>query len=137
VLELSSSDPLQPTLPLCLTGVGSNARIDCSPAHLDFGPVALGTSVSLPFRSTNAGEPEVSSDPLRVVGLRTDHERFRATLRNPDGSIDAKPEGYAPGESFFVDVTYSPADETGDEGKVSIDNSTAEPSLALPLSRRG
>lgn len=34
-------------------------------------------------------------------------------------------------------MTYSPADETGDEGKVSIDNSTAEPSLVLPLSGRG
>lgn len=139
-LRIQSNDPLQPNLDVCLSGVGGGARISCTPATLDFGAVAIGTSVSRPYQCTNSAEAHdgMAAEPLYVESVSSDNPLFAGELRNQDGSREPKPEGYAPGESFFVDVTYTPGTETLNEGNIFVHSTaTATPEFPTPVAGFG
>src|SRR5690606_34666566 len=45
---------------------------------------------------------------------------FRVEVRNPDGSAGAAPDGYAAGASFYLDITYDPAEGAAHAAEVTI-----------------
>ncbi|HLU31754.1 MAG TPA: choice-of-anchor D domain-containing protein, partial [Acidimicrobiia bacterium] len=120
----------------CLEGEGGGARISCVPDRIDFGPVALGMSVTRSYKCTNSAieRPDVPAQVLYVNGVTTtDPARFEASVR---GEIDN--QGYYPGDEFIVDVTYTPQTESFDVADVIIDNtSSANSRHETPVSGTG
>lgn len=136
-LVLHSDDPLEPVngIRACLEGHGGGARISCTPAEVDFGPVAIGMSVTRRLTCHNTAHPPEATPPQILYvesATTTEPTRFRAAIRNDDGSLGPKPSGYLPGEGFQVHVTYTPGpDERTDVAEIVVPNT----SRATPMHR--
>jgi hypothetical protein len=106
------------------------------PESINFGPVAIGMSITRSYKCTNSAivRPDVQPQVLYVTDVSTtDPTRFTAEIR---GGINH--QGYYPGDEFTVDVTYTPQTESFDLAKVIIqNNSTATPSHETDVSGSG
>ncbi len=123
-----------PVFHACLTGGVGGPALTCAPGAIDFGPVSLGARATREYVCTNDGfdDPgEVLLDNLLVetvtVSGSTD---FAARIRNPDGTTGPKDGGYAAGEHFAVEVTYTP---TGGEGVDAATIALASNDLLAPM----
>ncbi len=106
-----------PVFDACIGGRAGGPRIACAPGTLDFGPAILGRAVTRSYVCTNDGiddprEPVLDNLLVESVALSGSAD-FTAQIRNTDGTTGPKNEGYAAGERFTVEVTYTPA---GGEG---------------------
>ncbi len=105
-------------LSILLTGFAGCRGLACAPGELDFGPVPSDLPRTLAVTCTIAGEDDVTrpDDNTVVTGIGTTNPaEFTAAPR------DLRPEGYRPGESFVVDVTYHPVDDSLDGATLGID----------------
>lgn len=91
--------------PLCdrkidLLGRGTNAAIECDPVSLEFGDVNPGASTTLATRCTNAATETVTVTGWRLeAGTPSEYEVE---------AYAGTPAALPPGESFQVEVTFSP-----------------------------
>lgn len=117
ILRLVTDDIGISSITFQLGGFAGGPVLACSPLDLDFGTVATGVSAKAAFDCTNVGTEEFpGSAPLLVLDVAsTDPAEFSAEIR---GTLD--PAGFAVGESFAIDVTYHPIDETPDVEAIRI-----------------
>src|SRR5690606_471362 len=128
----------------CIQGQGGGARISCTPAQINFGPVAFETAVTRSYKCTNSAVVREGAKPqilyVSHVEIEPPFSPFTAAIREVDGEPGPNDQGYLPGESFWVDVTYAPVgpEESLDSAKVIVHNtSTATPGHETPVSGMG
>jgi len=115
------------TINACAKGFGGGPAISCTPTAIDFGRLGIGMSGRRTFDCINSGvsAPGAVIDPLLVTGIRSTAPQFAVTLLNLDGSEGAKREGYELGETFEVEVLYTPTSERFDAAAIQIDTLSA------------
>ena len=113
----------------CIQGQGGGARISCMPSEIQFGPVAIGTSVTQSYKCTNTAIIREDAPQILTVSSveSSDPSRFTAQIRNLDGTIVTGAASYYPGEEFWVDVTYEPIgpEESFDSAIITIYNDSS------------
>ena len=109
-ITLDSDDPDEPTVLVeLLADTIPTPDIDLSPTALQFGPVLVGSSLSMQATVSNVGTADLELGTLAVVGTT----EFSL-------SIDPSETGLAPGDSTVVEVTYAPVDSGVDVAQVEI-----------------
>ncbi|RMG19343.1 MAG: choice-of-anchor D domain-containing protein, partial [Deltaproteobacteria bacterium] len=99
-------------------GPAAAARIEVTPAALDFGAVRAGSSASLSFTITSVGER-----PLRVLTVEPDtgtSPEFSVTPVDAFGDPVSLPQSLEPGAGLEVEVVYAPTDGVADTGQVLV-----------------
>lgn len=88
----------------CVRGSSAFPSILCDPGALDFGAVAVNTTVGMSFTCSVVmlGTPGGTVPRIKLESVDTTDSQFTATFR------DLAAGGYAPGESFIIDVDYRP-----------------------------
>lgn len=128
-LCLVSNDPENPvvSLPVAMTveAAPDPGQLQVSPAALDFGQVAVGTTAVSSFEIANAAAPGAMALTLDTV----------VAIGNPEFSISGCQAGAVlqPQESCTVDVSFTPGGESAFAGAVEIittDGQDAAVSLA-------
>jgi len=111
----------------CLQGYGGGASLRCDQEAIDFSQVSVGMSAPASFRCSNDGDqdPEHPAAPLRIRGLASTSDRFRARIVNEDGSEGPKARGYQVGEGFRVELIYEPTAEGLDTAEILIESPSA------------
>ena len=106
-LTVDSNDPQRPSIPHPVSlDVTAAPDIAVSPATLDFGPVLLGESRSLPLAVSNDG-----TEPLQVDSIGSDRSEFV-----PDHSSLA----LSPFDAETVVVVFTPAEIGAFEGTLTL-----------------
>jgi subtilisin family serine protease len=124
-ITMHSNDPAQTTVvvPVTLNVTGA-PDIAVAPESLDFGPVYIGLTTSLPLIVTNIG-----AIPLVVSGVSTDNAEFGV---DPSGFV------LPPSASRIVTVDYTPATEGPVAGTLTIDSDDPDhPQLDVGLAGEG
>lgn len=140
-LTITSNDSVNPELPLTFRGTGTESvyvpPLLLSPATIDFGEVAFGTS-SMPvvLTVTNLSDAPILNTGLMVIpppisGYPTFW--FNCPDNNPCPFWDS----IAPGESCNYSITYRPYVNAIDEGTISIIGDNGEKSNTVHLYGRG
>ncbi len=113
-----------------IEGYGGGAAITCQPLALDFGPVEVGVSTTLPLICTNTGV-DVPGSPeagLEVLGLPTSSTAFSADFQ-------MAPQPLPAGHSVLIDVNYLPLAAEADTGTLTVmsnvQNGTPPPIIQL------
>jgi len=116
------------TLTACASGFGGGPTLLCSGGSIDFGTVALEAPVTrrLSCRNEERTPSGVAVDPLRILGIRSDHESFSAAIRELDGGLGPKEDGYRGGEGFAVEVVFSPTEEVFSYGEIVLETSLSK-----------
>lgn len=117
-VHVESNDPVQAAEDVPLSGetpAGPAPDLEVSPWTHDFGTVPVGSPVSLSVTLSNAGDADLAISGLSYSSA-TDELGF------DDGSAvyGGLPTTLAPGASRVVTVTYTPIDDTPDEGAITI-----------------
>jgi hypothetical protein len=122
---LDSDDRVNGHLELCVRGIGGGPVLQCTPSVLAFGLTDIATPRMRTLFCTNVGTlvPDVPS-ALSVSGAST-AAPFAAKLRDPPDRT------YAPGESFAVDVAFSPTLEDVYAGELTVTSSGGTEKVAL------
>lgn len=140
-LEIVTSDPRTDPVSACLSGFGGGPKLVCTPGHLDFGAVAIGMPVKQSLACSNLGEAPQGEvvDPLVIEEISSDNPAFQATFLD-DQKKPAVPraEGYAFGESFWIEVSFAPGEEGFSAGNIFMKtNTTTGEGYATPVSGEG
>lgn len=109
VLYLDTDDADSPTVEVTLSGGTLEPHLVIDPELHDFGTLLLGDSDSVDVRVTNDGEAPTTIE----VSYTSDTTELSADL-------SATPAGLGPGESALITVTYTPTDESPDEGVLTV-----------------
>jgi hypothetical protein len=130
-LRLAGNDRANPEVTVALRGAGvtavitppppAEARIEVTPATLDFGPVPVGTAKDLPLTVRSTGNA-----PLTVSALDI----------NPPFTVvsPARPFTVSPGASATVQIRFAPDRAAVFSATLTVrGNATAQPSLTVPL----
>ncbi len=110
-------------IPILISGVA--AEINVAPRDIDFGRVAAGDEASENVTVTNVGQVALPIDSIVLNGSQDfvplingkDPRRQREVLNDPDG--DGEP-GLSAGNSFQIEVRYSPQVEGPDSAELQI-----------------
>ncbi len=102
-LVIRSNSSTTPEYDVPIRGYGTNVSISVAPTVLDFGNVQIGTQKMMQVTFTNQGTD--TSDPIQV-------EKIIGTQAADFGWTGA-PGALAPGKSFTLDVTFTPAKPQG------------------------
>lgn len=125
-LTWRSDDPGAPAGEVVLIGDGGGGRLTLSSEAVDFGPVAVGTSLRRTFVVFNAGE-----DPLDVSGTVEGAEGLR--LLYPTGTREL-----APGAAETFALEWAPRAAGPATGRLRlVSDDFLHPELAVPLSASG
>jgi hypothetical protein len=138
--DSSPTCPLQSTLGMILgtsgdqtlivpvTGGTVPPQVCVTPASLDFGSVAAGTTKQLPLTISSCGP---AGSILLLRGLRFDSgssPRFSIT------STVSVPEYLPAGKSTMVNVQYAPTNTNGDYGEIAVlSNDPTKPKVEVPV----
>jgi hypothetical protein len=130
-LLVQTNDPLQPSIPVALSGSGVAAptpRLALSPASLDLGGVTVGASASQPTQVTNGGTAPLAVSAIsRCAGTSTEF------TWSPGG-----PFTVAAGGSTTLTVTYAPTGAGVDTGCLALaSNDPNNPVSQLAVSGTG
>ena len=135
-LLFTSDDPQASQVTVPLTGVGGGGQIQCIPASLAYGMVAVGVPVTQKVLCTNVGQdvPGFPGGSLQITALSVpDDPAFSAHFDQP-----FPPTGLAAGQSAVVDVVYTAANTAGDSGHLNIaSNDDQNPTIVVPLTGTG
>ena len=130
-LAVSSNDPARPVANLALTAQGAAAAtpaIAVSPANVDFGSVAVGSSRAMPVQVQDTG-----GAPLNVTAI--------AACSGTSGEFTwspAAPFTVAAGQSATLTITYAPVDAGADNGCLTLtSNDPANPSITVGVAGTG
>lgn len=119
----------------CVRGWSDAPYLTCEPEALDFGPVMLGTTVRQSFQCS-VGMVGIEEDPTKVVmvgDVHTSDLQFVPVIRSEKILHD-----YAVGESFIVDVDYSPASASAHAATITVENTTyGAPHLPIQVQGEG
>lgn len=123
-VHFTSSDPLQPSLALILTG-GTQAPVVLSaPSSLNFGDVVVSDTANLPVYVKNIGLTN-----LNVTGITTTRPQF---------SLSTTVFSVIPGDSQLVNVQFVPAGPLAYPDTLRIlSNDPKHPVLTVPISAGG
>ncbi len=128
---VQTNDPLQPSVPVILTGTGATAptpHLTLSPPSLDLGGVTVGGSASLPASVENTG-----TAPLTVSAIT----RCAGTSAEFTWS-PAAPFTVAAGGTTTLSVTYTPTAAGADGGCLSLaSNDPDSPATSLTVAASG
>jgi len=124
---ISSNDPDRPTLeiPVACTGVHApTPDIELDPPALDFGEVAVGSSVTRYVQVLNVGDGDLHI----VQTAQTDSGAF--TVETDPTGVTISPDG----DVFVALITYAPTTAVGDYGQLHImSDDPDEPTVSLLL----
>jgi len=109
--------------PVPLSGTGTSPDIQLSPAALDYGNVAVGSSGVLGLTVTNTG-----AAPLSVTSVTSD-----------DGQFVPAPVAFVlgAGASQVVNVTFTPAGDGAESGTLSLVHNAVGSPATVPMSGTG
>lgn len=127
-LEVTSDDPDEPSIFVSLSGEGVDtaAEIEVTPGSIDFGMVAVGSSVALPISVSNTGDADL------MVSEVTKSGSGRITISGFSGGA------IAPGASEDVIVTFLPTVATAKAATVRVlSNDLDESVVAIAVSGQG
>ncbi|HET9553313.1 MAG TPA: choice-of-anchor D domain-containing protein, partial [Anaeromyxobacteraceae bacterium] len=130
-LTVASNDPLQPSLPVALSGTGAAAttpapQIAVSPASLDFGTVTVGQSADRTFTISNGGTAQLTATLTLGAGS------------SPGFTFTPATATVAAGGSQAVTVTFAASAAGAASGSIVItSNDTANPSVTVGLTATG
>ena len=127
-LVIITDDPSVVRFDVQLTGFAGGPALTCTPSQLDFGVVAQGLPSTRSVVCANSG----SGTELLVSDVATSAAEYAATVRGGFRSA-----GYAVGETFTVDVTYDPVDDSRDTATLTFASNAQNPSYAVALSGEG
>jgi len=121
-LSVRNERGVRERLSTCLQGFGGGPSLECSPAVIDFGQVAIGSPIVRRKRCIHRLEAPEGEElrPLFLQGISIDGATFDAEIRNEDGSRGPKEEGYLPDESFWIEVQFAPTAEEFSDGVVRV-----------------
>jgi len=109
LIEVASNDPFDPIVTVDILGGGIEPDIELDPVQLDYGMVAVGSSLTMDSELRNVGTADLELGALVLSGT-TEFEIV----------VDPSLEVLAPGDSTWVSVSYTPADMGGDSATVEI-----------------
>ncbi len=114
-LKITSSDPTQGTTMVKLTGKGAaQCGLRCAPNALTFYNIYAGSSSTKRTICENIGLDAKRIDSIDLAP----NSSTEFTL-----NFDSLPVTLQTGDSFIIDVTYAPADQGQDSGKVVVKSS--------------
>jgi len=116
----------------CAKGFGGGPLLSCTPTLRDMGAAVTGLPATATFECLNAGhhgggQPE----PLFVRSVTSDASAFSASIRNKDGTRFPAPAGYPPGETFQIEVRFSPATEGFASARILVETSANHEELLV------
>lgn len=121
-IDVQSNDPEHPVVPIALTGAGLAPDITVEPSDWDFGTLDYGGSASVDVTVRNDG-----AAPLAISDITyTTTSSAELSLRASPGPLTL-----APGESTVLSVDYSPADDSPDEGYITVYSDDPDESRAV------
>ena len=112
-LSFENSDAKHPHLEIQLVGAVAGWKLCVSPdSGLDFGPVPVGQSRTLPVSLQNCGNVEYPVTSLQLFNWAP------ATHEYTSSAIPPLPLTLAPGAEARLDLTYTPTTQRTDQGSV-------------------
>lgn len=133
-LSISTNDPARPTLTVALAGTGRSTappqapdvRVEVSPAVVEFGGVPVGQS-----RELTLSVRAIGNTAITVSSIAVDSPRFAAVS-------PAAPFTAAAGTAVTLRLRFTPDSAAPFRGTLTLrNNSTNQPSLAVPLTGTG
>jgi hypothetical protein len=111
--------------PAAVVTVNAPGRLNTSVSSLNFGSVAIDSSISLPVTLLISGSSDVAISGVSISG--------------PGFNVGAIPSGLvlAPGQTKVLDVTFAPAASGSVTGSVTISSNGATPPAIISLSGSG
>jgi hypothetical protein len=130
-VRLTTNDPAAPEVDVDISGVGTDPRVEVTPASVDFGSIYLGFETgpaTVTIRNTGVGSLSVTAVGIGV-GSNPDFE-----LRN----TPALPAALAPRESLGIDLYFTPLASGLRSGAVQVLNSDRDsPLVSVPITGTG
>jgi hypothetical protein len=130
-LAVSSNDPLQPSLPVALTGTGAAAptpQVVLDPASLNLGSVTVGASATLSTQVRNTGTAALSVSAIAPCAGTSAEFTWSP----------AAPFTVAAGGATALNVTYAPTGAGADAGCLALTtNDPATPTAQLAVQGLG
>ena len=130
---IETNDENVPIAQVNLLGTGVLAQIDVSPEEINFGSVDVGETATARLTLSNAGEGQ-----LAIWGV------YYAELDGDEFPAPALPAGFAlgdtiePGFPIEISLTYTPTDDTTDEGSlIIISDDPVTPQIEIPVKGNG
>ena len=128
-VELLSSDPTQPVVPVQLSGnfaQGCDEVLRCAPATVTFGDSAVGVPKIVRVSCRSAGPAPVTIGSVTLAG------------NGPELAVSAQtPVTLGPGDTWTFDVRYTPVSTMAVTAMLSIGSNACLAPQALPVSGRG
>ena len=127
-IGITSNDPVNPTLTVSLSGIGSatkSGQLSASPASLGFGTVATGSSANQQIHLTNTG-----SAAVKISGVSASGTGFSATGVSTPATIN-------PSQSVALTASFAPSTPGSATGSISILSDAANSTLKIPLDGTG
>jgi Abnormal spindle-like microcephaly-assoc'd, ASPM-SPD-2-Hydin/Protein of unknown function (DUF1573) len=123
-LGITSSDPVNPSITVPLSGTGSSTatgQLSANPASLSFGTMGTGTTSSKQVVVTNTGNAAVNISKVStgVAGLKLSGVTAPATLN--------------PSQSVTLDATFAPSSAGSISGSISIASNAGNSPLTIPV----
>jgi hypothetical protein len=124
VILIESSDPDEPVIELELIGKVTGSReceLNAKPTRLVFGLVGLGRSKKLQVEIENNGWGDCTINSLNIQGTNPpSHNAFQL------GSQIQPPINIQSSKNIHIDVSYTPPEEKGYDGKLIIASNDAQ-----------
>jgi Abnormal spindle-like microcephaly-assoc'd, ASPM-SPD-2-Hydin/Protein of unknown function (DUF1573) len=127
-LAITSSDPVNPTVTIPLSGTGTSTatgQLAANPVSLGFGTMTTGTTSSKQITLTNTGTASVSISAVSAIGTGLKLSGI------------ATPATLSPSQSATLDVTFVPAATGNFTGSISIVSNAGKSPLTIPVTAVG
>lgn len=127
-ITVRSDDPSSPEREICVEGAAGGPVVRCTPGAMDFGVVTPLTTSTRQLVCTNEGTDDPSTLDDRLIVSQAVVQGAAFGVRLPEG---LRPEGYGVGESFRVELTFTPPAEELYVGALTIESNTVPATVAL------
>lgn len=114
-LTVASNDRDEPTVDVRLVATGLGPQVEVFPPSYDFGSPEIGCEHSEQFTVSNVGRADLTVDDVFLEDLGGSGELFL-----DEATVPSMPQILAPGESFTVDIWYSPDDVEPDSSVLHV-----------------
>ena len=115
---IGSNDPDEPSVPVALDGGGIAPQIELAPVNYDYGTRYIGCPETVPLTVRNIGNADLIVSALDYISASPTEigiDRDASTATN--GPL---PWTLAPGTELQVQMLYSPLDDYGDDGYLTV-----------------
>jgi subtilisin family serine protease len=131
-----STTTTRPNLKLTVLPIAQEALISVSPASLDFGDVAVGSTSTQQLLISNTGNADLDGSITTPVGFTVDlASRAGVVAGNPGISRNTLNFSIGSGQSESFDIDFSPSTSAMYTGDISISsNASNNPNLSVSVS---